>query len=658
MNSRYIETYRSKFEGKRLKATPSAAKLEGWFFGYPSCCVEQFIRKPYVPNRLEQGDQRILFHWACPGCQSTRSLLREYQGIYRECVRSFGGVAPERKMLESLAPNQKNRWYQAIHRPLPWAASLAALAFLPVFAGTLDIDPHILGSPDDQDGDGLSYMEEILLGGSPEMSDTDANGIADGIDESLVLYALIGALPRTPIPDGPYAEEWQMDGVEQCAVCGEWIDMGFIRIIHPERDLEVDIPYIGLHYLEHGGLAYDGSIHNGRVNIARLKEILFPYDPSHIIDGYIYEDEDSDRLENNEEPLLSTDPLLFDTDNDSVGDGFQIAGELTAALGGLPREPRNDGPYLIDHMLRGSETCTRCGRVMNMGWVEVVNPLENLSLELPYITLHYMAHGSFVYEGDVHPANRVIPSVVSTLIFGSGHGHQIPIGGDSDGDGLTDAEEEQLYFLANNPDTDSDGIMDGPDLAYFLHEFIGGLPEGPLPDQTYVINHLTYGIYECLVCGDIINMGSMEIVDPVHGKSTWVSYYNDHFLKHGSFSTDRPGLYTRLNVLELAEVIGVSITQAIDPMPSITLLLNTPNPFTTRTEISFSLTANSNAELMIFDVAGRKICDIYSGPIHEGSNRFFWGGRDSRGRSVPAGTYICKLSLGSFSLKRKIVKVR
>jgi len=103
MNSRYIETYRSKFEGKRLKATPSAAKLEGWFFGYPSCCVEQFIRKPYVPNRLEQGDQRILFHWACPGCQSTRSLLREYQGIYRECLRSFGGVAPKRKMLESLA---------------------------------------------------------------------------------------------------------------------------------------------------------------------------------------------------------------------------------------------------------------------------------------------------------------------------------------------------------------------------------------------------------------------------------------------------------------------------------------------------------------------------------------------------------------------------
>ena len=658
MNARYVETYRSKFEGKRLKATPSAVKAEGWFFGYPSCCVEQFIRKPYVPNRLDQDDQRILFHWACPGCKTTLSLLREYRGIYRECVHAFGGVVPEETMREWLASNQKNIWYQAFHRALPWAASLAAFAILPGFAGALDIDPHVLGSPDDQDGDGLSYIEEILLGRSPTMSDTDTNGIMDGIDESLALFAIIGALPRTPIPDGPYVEEYQMDGVEQCAICGEWIDMGFIRIIHPVRNREVDIPYIGLHYLEHGGLAYDGSIHDGRVDIARVKEILFPYDPLHIINGYVYEDDDSDLLENNEEPLLATDPLLPDTDSDSVEDGFQVTGELTAALGGLPREPRSDGPYLIEHMLRGIETCTRCGCVMNMGWVEVVNPLENLSLDLPYITLHYMAHGCLVYEGDVHYANRALPSVVSTLVFGSGHSHELLVEGDSDSDGLTDAEEEQMYLLANNPDTDGDGVKDGPDLAYFLHEAIEGLPVGPLTDQTYIIHHLTYGIYECLVCGESINMGSMEIVDPIHGKSTWVSYYNDHFMKHGSFSTDRPELYARLDMLALADVIGVNTTHAGDPMPSITSLSNAPNPFATQTEISFSLPAGRNAELMIFDAAGRKVCNIYSGPIGEGSNHFVWDGRDSRGRNVPSGVYFCKLNLGSFSLKTKIVKVR
>ena len=269
-----------------------------------------------------------------------------------------------------------------------------------------------------------------------------------------------------------------------------------------------------------------------------------------------------------------------------------------------------------------------------------------------------MAHGGLVYEGDVHYANRVLPSVVSTLVFGSGHSHELLVEGDSDNDGLTDAEEGQMYFLTNDPDTDGDGVKDGPDLAFFLHEAIEGLPVGPLPDQPYIIHHLTYGIYECLVCGESINMGSMEIVDPIHGKSTWVSYYNDHFMKHGSFSTDRPDLYARLDMLELADVIGVSTTQASDPMPSITPLSNTPNPFTTQTEISFSLPAGRNAELMIFDAAGRKVCEIYSGPISGGSNRFVWDGRDSRGRNVPSGVYFCKLNLGSFSLKRKIVKVR
>jgi hypothetical protein len=561
-------------------------------------------------------------------------------------------------MREWLISNQKNTWSRTFHRALPWAASLAALTLLPGLGGALNIDPHVLVSPDDQDTDGLSYREETLLGRSPLMSDTDANGILDGIDESLALYVLIATLPRTPIPDGPYVEEWQMDGVEQCAVCGEWIDMGFIKIIHPLRNREVDIHYIGLHYLEHGSLSYDGSIHDGRVDIAGAKEILFPYDPPHIIDGFVNEDDDSDRLDNNEEPLLSTDSLLPDTDGDSVEDGFQVAEELVAALGGLPREPRSDGPYLIEHKLRGIETCTRCGHIMNMGWVEVVNPLENISLELPYITLHYMAHGGFVYEGDVHPTNRVIPSVVSTLVYGAGSSHELPIGGDSDGDGLSDAEEAQMYFMANDPDTDGDGVKDGPDLSAILHEVVAGLPEGPLSDQTYVIHHLTFGIYECLVCGEQINMGFMEIVDPVKGKSTSLSYYNDHFMTHGSFSTDRPGIYGRVEIIELADVIGVNVTHAGDPTPSIIPLSSVPNPFATETEISFSIPGDRHAELTIYDAAGRKVRDLYAGPVREGGNRFVWDGRDSRGRNVPAGVYFCKLNAGSFSLKRKLVKVR
>lgn len=658
MNTRYMEKYRSRFKGKRLKASPSVVRLEGWFFGYPSCCVEQFIREPYKQNELDRDDQRILFHWACPGCHTTRSLLREYRSVYRECVHMFGGSVPEEAMLRRFQVNTRKEQARAFRKALPWAASLAALILLPGPGGALDVDPHVRTAPDDQDGDGLSYAEEVLLGGSPSTSDSNNNGVLDGIDESLTLSALIAGLPRTPVPDAPYVMEFQMDGVEQCAVCGEWVDMGFIRIIHPLRDLVVDIPYIGLHYLEHGGLGYEGSLHEGRVDIARIKQILFPYDPSHIIPGYVYDDEDSDRLENNEEPLVSTDPDNPDTDGDSIEDGCQVAEELVAALSSLPREPRSDGPYIIEHRLWGTETCARCGDIMNMGWVEVVNPLEDFSLEIPFIALHYMAHGGFVYEGDVHSANRVLPSVLSTLVFGAGHTHWLPVEGDSDDDGLADDEEALLWTLPNNPDTDGDGVPDGPELATFLHEVVEGLPEGPLTGKTYIVHHPAYGVYECLVCGESINMGTMEIVNPVNGKSTWLSYYNDHFMSHGSFSTDRPDLYAREDILELADVLDVNVTGVGDQTPSSAVLSNAPNPFTAQTEITFGLPEGRDVQLVVFDAAGRKIQKIYSGPVLQGSNRFIWDGRDSRGRNVSSGVYFCKLHVGRFSLKRKMVKLR
>ncbi|MCK4236495.1 MAG: hypothetical protein KAX38_05205, partial [Candidatus Krumholzibacteria bacterium] len=569
VSGHYVDEFRRRFSGKRLKHSPRATRVEGWFFGYPSCCVEQFTRKPYVPNGLSRDDQRILFHWACPDCNATRSVLHGYRSIYNECLRIHGGVVSG-DVLSKRFPGLRDRGSQ-FRKAFPWAASLAALALVPGLSGALDGDPHCLPAPDDSDNDGLSFAEELILGRSVDMVDSDANGIHDGIDESLALSSMIANLPREPRSDVPYAIECPMYGQEQCSVCGEWINMGFIQIIHPVRDLEVTVHYIGLHYLEHGSLGYDGSINSGRVDVDFLKRILFPEDPLHLIPAAMT-DSDSDQLEDVEEPLLSTDPSEPDTDFDSLGDGAQVAEELIAALSVLPREPRDNGPYLIEHPLRGFETCDICGEQMNMGSVEIVNPLEDITLCLPYIALHCLAHGSFGYSGEVHLFGRTLPTVLDVVLRGDGGAHRLSIENDDDSDGLMNQEELALGLNPVVPDSDGDGIYDGPELAFNLHRAVAELPVGPLPDQKYVIHIGMDGVYQCLICGESIDMGFMEIVDPVAGKSTTLNYYNDHFMAHGSFSTDRPGLYPRQDIPELVDILGITVTGNGNTLPSAAVL--------------------------------------------------------------------------------------
>ena len=653
---RRLDVYKKRFDGTRLAHSPEITRIEGRFFGYPSCCIEQFIEKPYVPNGLSHEDQRILFHWACPGCGATGDLLPDYRSIFRECIETFGlsaGDDPFGKRFPVSGPHGRTR---LVRRVMPWAASIAAVTLLPGLSGALQGDPHRLPVQGDIDGDGLTYMEEVLMGGNEFFTDTDHNGIPDGVDESLYLHTLIDALPRTPQPDVPYAIEYNMDGVEQCVVCGEWVDMGYISIVHPVRGIVADVPFIAMHYLEHGSLGYDGTLHTGRVDVDLLKRILFPENPSHFVLNATM-DSDGDQLEDLEEPLLSTSETEPDTDMDTLDDGPQVCERLLTAIARLPRESRSDGPYVVEQAAFGIETCSICGAWMNMGSVHIVNPIEEITMDLPYIALHYLAHGSLGYEGDVHDG-RTLPAMLDAVIGGDGGAHLVGTAlPDTDSDGLTDYEETELGLDSGDPDFDGDGIPDGRDVALALYDAVEHLPVGPLSDEPYKIHAPLRGLYQCLVCGEQINMGGMSIVDPVAGTSTGVSYYNLHFMKHGSLSTDRPSHFPRQDPAELADVLGLTVAN-VDPVPLAGLLSNAPNPFVSSTEISFSLPEELGVSVKVFDAAGRKVCELFTGRAMEGPNKFVWDGRDSSGRQVASGVYFCKLSAKSFVLKRKMLKLR
>lgn len=78
----YIHLYQENFGDRPIDKSIRTQRFEGFLFGYPPCCVDSYIHKPYAPNSLKKQDQEILFHWACKDCKITPVLLDSYRRVH------------------------------------------------------------------------------------------------------------------------------------------------------------------------------------------------------------------------------------------------------------------------------------------------------------------------------------------------------------------------------------------------------------------------------------------------------------------------------------------------------------------------------------------------------------------------------------------------
>lgn len=123
--SRPLQSYASHFDGTRLGPSPRNVRLERLLFGYPRCCGEGFVAHGDLPNSLRRTDQRLLFHWACPGCGVTPLLLPRYRAAYRACCEA-------RREARAGAWSEAGRWLasRGHGRAMVRLAAAAALATL------------------------------------------------------------------------------------------------------------------------------------------------------------------------------------------------------------------------------------------------------------------------------------------------------------------------------------------------------------------------------------------------------------------------------------------------------------------------------------------------------------------------------------------------
>jgi len=382
-SSRYLDLYRRKYHRTPITKDHQTVTTEGFLFGYPHCCVKSFAEHGYARNEFQGRGQEILFHWACPECRATPELLPYYRRAHDRC----------REMLSTQRPSVPH----LLGASLPAAALSLLFALTPARAGAHDEHWLPLGEGD-SDGDYLAYSEEILLGTQCAVPAGDPSG-----PQEAVRYAnLITSLPGTPLQTACYADSALVFGIETCQVCSADINMGFVTIHNPLRDLSIDIPFIALHYMEHGSFSYGGSVHAGRVDIEMLKKVLAPLDSDHHMVATAG-DSDQDGLRDEYEPGFGS--LVGDPDSNDNGldDGAEAAEDLIEKLSRAPvigpnaKIPR-DTPYVQYQQMWGVENCEVCGMTINMGSVRVVNPSSRMEMTFPIVGLHYLAHGRFAYR--------------------------------------------------------------------------------------------------------------------------------------------------------------------------------------------------------------------------------------------------------------------
>jgi endonuclease/exonuclease/phosphatase family metal-dependent hydrolase len=89
------------------------------------------------------------------------------------------------------------------------------------------------------------------------------------------------------------------------------------------------------------------------------------------------------------------------------------------------------------------------------------------------------------------------------------------------------------------------------------------------------------------------------------------------------------------------------------------ILSNYPNPFNPVTTIEFQLDRTTTGELVIYDLSGRRLVQLWNGPINRGiMNQVQWTGRDGEGNLLPGGIYFARLKAGSIILNRKMVLLK
>jgi hypothetical protein len=95
------------------------------------------------------------------------------------------------------------------------------------------------------------------------------------------------------------------------------------------------------------------------------------------------------------------------------------------------------------------------------------------------------------------------------------------------------------------------------------------------------------------------------------------------------------------------------------PLPDdYSLAQNYPNPFNPSTNISFSVPADQQARIEIYNVLGKLVAVPFDGRATAGENVVEWNGMTSSGQKVSSGVYLYRLVTDNYVETRKMMLLK
>ncbi|MBL7066628.1 MAG: choice-of-anchor D domain-containing protein [Candidatus Marinimicrobia bacterium] len=140
-----------------------------------------------------------------------------------------------------------------------------------------------------------------------------------------------------------------------------------------------------------------------------------------------------------------------------------------------------------------------------------------------------------------------------------------------------------------------------------------------------------------------------------NGKWKYLKTYTDAGRQHYWVYTNEFGRYAlRFDAPEEAEQLPGEVS----------LAQNFPNPFNSTTTIQFELPElaggvfESGAQLIIYDILGRKVMTLYNKPAVPGRYAIRWNGQNSHGQTIASGVYLYSLQYGNHQKTKKMVMIK
>jgi hypothetical protein len=104
--------------------------------------------------------------------------------------------------------------------------------------------------------------------------------------------------------------------------------------------------------------------------------------------------------------------------------------------------------------------------------------------------------------------------------------------------------------------------------------------------------------------------------------------------------------------------VSARLRSTVSKPMKLVLDQNSPNPFSTTTEIRYGLPEASEVRLSIYDLAGREIRTLVSECQPAGYRVVHWDGRNEAGAEAAGGMYFCRIAAGAHSETRSMILIK